>query len=376
MIQPLHTPNLPKNKPDCLVIGAGIFGLWAARHAIMRGEHVVVVDKAQAGCGASGGFLGALMPHEPVRWNAKKQMQFEALLSLGDAVRELEADTGLDCGYRRCGRLIPLTHAEMPQHAEARIAGTRELWQGRFAMEKLDLPFAGTPADGWLSEVVSPFGATYDNLSARVNPRKYVAALAEYVRANGVLAEGAEVCCVDPDAGEATLVDGTRISAGHIVIANGYEAYPLLEKIDARFKSQMITGRGVKGQSVLLDFAHDDTLPIVYDHGAYIVPHAANRVAIGSTSVNDWQRSKHPGPDEFDPSDMDFYSHAMELVPALKDAPIVERWAAVRPRNTLADRDTGKIVSEAIIGPLDGYDRMSVAVGGFKIGMAIGHILE
>ena len=374
MIQSLHTPSLPKNKPDCLIVGAGVFGLWAARHAIKRGERVVVVDKAAAGSGASGGFLGSLMPHQPVRWNAKKQMQFEALSSLGDVVRELEADTGLDCGYRRCGRLIPLTHGEMPEHAAERIDATIERWQGRFTMTKLELPFAGSQADGWLSENVSPFGATYDNLSACINPRKYMAALAAYVRGHGTLLEGTKVTGIDPDGCEVKLADGSRIAAGRIVIANGYEAYALLEKIDARYKSQMISGRGVKGQAVLLDFTHDDTLPIVYDQGAYIVPHAGNRVAIGSTSVNDWQRTAHPRSDEFDANDMDFYEHAMKLVPTLKDAPIIERWAGVRPRNTVADLVSGKVGSEAIVGSLDGYPLVSVAIGGFKIGLGIGHL--
>ena len=39
--------------PDVIVIGAGIFGLWAARHALKRGERVLVLEKSAVGSGAS-----------------------------------------------------------------------------------------------------------------------------------------------------------------------------------------------------------------------------------------------------------------------------------------------------------------------------------
>ncbi|MGB7286840.1 MAG: FAD-dependent oxidoreductase, partial [Salaquimonas sp.] len=90
----------PQNSisPDLIVVGGGIFGLWAARHAIKRGERVLVLEKREIGAGASGGFLGALMPHMPDNWEAKKQLQFAALSSMPAAIARLEAETGIDCG--------------------------------------------------------------------------------------------------------------------------------------------------------------------------------------------------------------------------------------------------------------------------------------
>lgn len=363
--------------PDCLIIGAGIFGLWAARHAIKRGESVLVLDKEHVGAGASGGFLGSLMPHEPVRWNEKKQMQFEALDCLSDFIKGLEEDTGHDCGYRRCGRIMPLRHEKMDFHVVERIEGMKSLWQGRYTLGKYDRVDGDIVHDGksvglpkgWVNPEFAAFGATYDNLSARVNPRAYVAALAAFVSDHAEIIEGSKVVSIDTDKCSVVLSDGKIISAGRIIIANGYQAYGLLDEIDAHFKSQQITGAGVKGQAVLVEFKHNDTLPIVYDDGVYIVPHAGNTVAIGSTSLKAWA-----GESDFDQGDMNFYARAIASVPALKNAPIIGKWAGVRPRNTIPEVETGKVLSASISGKLDGCDNIYAAIGGFKIGMGIAHI--
>lgn len=363
--------------PDCLIIGAGVFGLWAARHAIKRGESVLVVDKSHVGNGASGGVLGSLMPHEPVRWNKKKQMQFEALDCLSDFIAELEGDTGLDCGYRRCGRILPLRHEKMDFHVKERMEGMKTLWQGRYSLAKYDRidqdiihdgKSVGLPK-GWVNAEFAKYGATYDNFSARVNPRSYLKALAAFVRDNAQIIEGVEVTSIDANNSKANLVDGSSISAGRIIIANGYRAYDLLSHIDARYKSQVIIGQGVKGQAVLVDYKHNDTLPTVYDDGVYIVPHSGNTVAIGSTSHKVWTGEK-----EFDDKDMNFYERGIAAVPALKDAPIIDKWAGVRPRNVIPEPLTGKVLSASISGALDDYDTIYAAIGGFKIGMGIAHL--
>jgi glycine oxidase len=359
MIQVLQARKSLSGNPDMLVIGAGVFGLWAARHAIKAGRTVLVVDKRHAGAGASGGFLGALMPHMPDRWNAKKQHQFEALVGLEPAVRALEADTGMDCGYRRCGRLIPVTSESTRAIVEARIAGAKIYWPG-FAMGMLEPPFSGTIAQGWLAAKAAPFGAQWDDLSARIDPRALVAALAGFVRTCGELREGVEVVALEPR--RATLADGSHIDAGQVVVANGWGAYALLQPQMGALTGGAPIGRGVKGQAILLGLAHGDERPIVYHDGAYVVPQAGNRVATGSSTVEDWQGD----PDWFDPGDVVFQEKALALVPALAHAPVIERWAGVRPRNMLIPKDT-----EAYFGPVPGLVGVSARIGGFKTGLAV-----
>lgn len=359
-----------RTSPDVLVVGAGIMGLWAARRAILARQSVLVLDKRSAGSGASGGFLGALMPHMPDRWNDKKQFQYQGLSTMGDAIAELEFDTGRDCGFRRCGRLMPVRHEKTLLEIRQRIAGAEQRWRKAFSMELLQPPLSGGVADGWLSEEMAPLGVVYDNFSARVDPRAYVSTLAAYVGDRGEFHTETEIVSVEPEKSRVNLSDGSSISAGKIVIAAGWEAYPLLQPFmhEMAMDGEAI-GRGAKGQAVLLAHDHRDDQPIIYDDGSYIVPQAGNRIAIGSTTRRDWQEGVYSKPDVFDPNDISFYENALRLAPSLAKAPITERWAAVRPRNLLRGRGT-----EPFLGPVPGHENLIALIGGFKISFGIAHL--
>lgn len=352
------------NHYDTIIIGGGVLGLWAARHAIRRGEKVALIEKRHIGAGASGGFLGALMPHMPDSWNAKKQYQFDGLSSLEAAVRVLEAETGIDCGYRQCGRIMPITNPKLKEQVERRIDGAKKNWRGKYEMSLQSCP---EPMPDWINPEIAKFGVQSDTLAARINPRNYLSALEASICPLCTVVEGKGVAQIRIENGAiAVLENRDRLFAQKLIVANGYEAYPLLQPFMGEMNTGNPVGRGVKGQAVLLEHEHDDSLPIVYHDGAYVVPHPGNRVAIGSTSVNDWQGHE---PDGFDNADMGFYERALELVPALRDAPIIERWAAVRPRNTLDGRGT-----EPWFGPVPGHDNLIALIGGFKITLGIAHL--
>jgi len=355
---------LTRKSYDTAIIGGGILGLWAARHAIKRGEKVVLIEKRHLGAGASGGFLGALMPHMPDGWDAKKQFQYEGLSSLPNALAELEAETGVDCGYKMCGRIMPLPHEKMLQHMPVRISGAETFWGEGLDMSLLkDQQTAWTDV-GWLNTDIARFGIQHDTFSARVNPRAYLKALEAFVRPRSEVLEGKEVNRLDPEHGRIELASGEKISAGQLIAANGWEAYPLLQPFMGEMNAGKPIGRGVKGQAILVEYEHDDDLPIVYHDGVYVVPHANNRVAIGSTSRKEWD-----APFTFEESDMAFYEKAIEYVPALKNAPIIDKWAAVRPRNTLKDRGT-----TPWFGPILGYENHQALIGGFKITLGVAHL--
>ena len=57
---------------DVTVMGGGIFGLSVAYVCARRSAQVRVIEKRALAAGASGGPLGALAPHVPENWNAKK----------------------------------------------------------------------------------------------------------------------------------------------------------------------------------------------------------------------------------------------------------------------------------------------------------------
>ncbi|MBL4893055.1 MAG: FAD-binding oxidoreductase [Rhizobiaceae bacterium] len=363
-----NTSNSGSLSCDVLVVGAGVLGLWVARHAALAGAKVIICEKREVGAGGSGGFLGALMPHMPDGgWQPKKQMQYEALCELPEVVASLESDTGGDCGFRRCGRLVPMTHYKMPENAKRRVSGAEQFWlneAGEQAFIYENIAVSDVKDDGWMAPDIASFGATFDDFSARINPRSYLAALKIFAEEKCQLIEGAEIVELNPGGKFVTLSDGSKIQAERTVVTSGYEAYPMLQPMMGEMNDGKPIGKGVKGQAVLVQFDHDDTMPIVYHDRSYVVPHKGNIVAIGSTSQSDWSGDAS----KFDDDNMNFYNVAMDLVPALVDAPIIGKWAGVRPRNTLNGRGTDPFY-EAV----PGADGLYAVMGGFKITLGIGH---
>ncbi|OIQ63387.1 FAD dependent oxidoreductase [mine drainage metagenome] len=84
-------------------------------------------------------------------------------------------------------------------------------------------------------------------------------------------------------------------------------------------------GNGVKGQSLTLQHDARD-LPQLFVDGLHIVPHADGTVAIGSTSERAFD-----APDTTDAQLDALHARAIAACPTLTGAPVVERWAGVRP---------------------------------------------
>lgn len=345
-------------RPDILIIGAGIMGLWCALYAAQHGLSVNLLEESQAGAGASGGLLGALMPHMPDRWNEKKQFQFEALVSLEQAISEIEEKTGLSAGYRRAGRLIPLPQAHLLPIAEGHGQDALSWWRSG-SRQFFWHVHGGERGRGLLRDGATPYGLVEDTLAARVSPRGLIAVLkAAIIREPRVtILEGAAVQRLDPAAGTARLSDGVMLSFGHAVIANGHRAGDLIESIVGRLRKPLVVP--VKGQAALLAADLGRDTPVVYLDGLYVVPHENGRVAVGSTSE-----------DRFDDASSTDHrldtliSRAQSLVPALEDAPILERWAGLRPK---------AIGRDPMVGILPGHERISVLTGGFKVGFGLAH---
>jgi glycine/D-amino acid oxidase-like deaminating enzyme len=115
-------------------------------------------------------------------------------------------------------------------------------------------------------------------------------------------------------------------------------------------------GSGVKGQALLLRHDARD-LPQLFVDGVHIVPHADGTVAVGSTSENEWQ-----DPKSTDARLDDLHQRAVAACQMLADAPVISRWAGLRPRAR----------SRApLLGAWPGRDCHFIANGGFKIGFGM-----
>lgn len=346
--------SLNKSKFDSIVIGAGIMGLWAANYLVKEERSVCVVEAAHIGAGASGGILGALMPHMPDHWDNKKAFQFQALERLESEIDSISPGGAGAVGFRRCGRLMPLPHDRLGNMLDRRINGAELYWHGRYAFDLLD------SAPG----IVAAHGLTFDSFSARVHPQKLLQALETHLNDKAAFLFGRSVEKLVPKNGQVLLDNGDVLEAGEIIVANGWRAYDLLKPHWKGLPQSRMIGRGVKGQSVLLEYSHEDDWPIVYADGIYIVPHPENKVAVGSTSRGIWDDEY-----SFDPADMEFLDKAFDVMPALKSAKTISRWAGVRPRNTLDHRGTSPW-----FGAVPGHDNVIALIGGFKISFGIAHM--
>ena len=312
------------------VMGAGIFGLASAWAMARRGARVRVIEASRIGAGASGGVVGALAPHVPEQWNAKKAFQFDSLMMAEGFWHGVASAGGGTPGYARLGRVQPLADDAAVARARERGETARELWQGRATWQVVPAHAVAGP------RVISGTGLViHDTLSARLSPRGAATALVAALATRGV-----------------TVEQGTVPPPGWTVLwATGAQG---LRDLGADLGRPM--GNGVKGQAALLAADWRDS-PQLFADGLHIVPHADATVAIGSTSERDFA-----APDTTDAQLDDLIARVRAVCPDLAAAPVLERWAGVRPRSP----------SRApMLGPWPGRDGQFVLNGGFKIGFGM-----
>ncbi len=313
---------------DVTVRGAGVFGLAIAYECARRGARVRVIEPVAVAAGASGGPVGALAPHVPEGWNAKKAFQLDSLLLSAEFWGGLAAVSGLPTGYGRLGRLQPVADAAALALARRRAASALDFWQGEAEWRLVQARGGWEPASpsGWL---------IHDDLSARLHPGLACSAL---VAAIGAL--GGEVIVGPADVPAAGPVIWTTGVAGLAALSADL-GYPV--------------GVAEKGQAVLL--RHDARqAPQLLVDGLHVVPHADGTVAVGSTSERGFDSV---GPD--DKLDA-LLSRAVAAMPMLAGAPVLARWAGLRPRT---------VSRSPILGEWPGRPGWFVANGGFKIGFGL-----
>lgn len=329
-------------KVDVLVVGAGVFGLSTALACARRGQSVIVTEAGRPGAGASGGVLGALSPYGPERWSEKKAFQFAALVAAEAFWADVARIGGVDPGYARLGRLLPLATPQARALAEERAEAAAAHWNGHARWEIV----APDCAQGWLAPDAAPEGVVRETLSARLSPRQAIAAMVAALLALGVeirigwAADGIED-------GEVRFAAG-RVRARAVVLAVGSGLRDLLPAMP---------GSAVKGQAARIAVPVPEAAPLLYADGIYAVPQADGTVAVGSTNETVWD----------DPSGTDGWLDAVlarvrGMCPCLAAGEVVERWAGLRPRGGGPD---------PMLGPLPEAERVFVAGGGFKIGFAL-----
>ncbi len=342
---------------DLAIIGAGICGLWTAKFALEAGLSVTLIDKGAVGSGGSNGVLGALAPHLPDSSNEKKRFHWRALDELPLLIEQLEDEGGLSTGYGRTGRLMPVRVEGFQKRMQRCVEGAPEHWQ--IGKNSYDFEFVDVePFAHWINPELAPLGLAFDNMSARVAPRSLTKALKASLVGPVNIIEGFAFGHFDEESGRVVSQDGRQvISTRNLVLAAGYETYPMLETLTG-----MALGEGTKGHSALLALAGVADLPALYDNGVYVVPHGDGTVAVGSSSQKLWADSHEVEEDQC----VSFMGRAVELCPSLENAQVLTKWAGIRPRCFAKD---------PMVGQLEEGRNIYVLTGGFKISFGIAHRL-
>ncbi|TIQ29665.1 MAG: FAD-binding oxidoreductase [Mesorhizobium sp.] len=213
---------------DAAIIGGGFTGLAAARQLAKAGAKVAVLESERVGWGASGrngGHLNNGLAHSYL--SAKAELGKERAIALYralddsvDTIEALVAEEGIDCNFRRAGKL---KLASKPQHFEA-IARNFEAIHAEVDPDTALL----SPAD-LKSEIGASFhGAMLSKKSAMMHMGRYVGGLAAAaVRHGAVIHENATVTDHKQTGKKNELTTSRgRISADNVLVATGAYTTP------------------------------------------------------------------------------------------------------------------------------------------------------
>jgi glycine oxidase len=328
-----------------VVIGAGVAGLsigWRLRQA---GAEVTVLERAQAGRGAtwaSAGMLAATAEIESGDTPDARLARHSAALWPAFA-REIEDVCGASIGYRRDGTLIVARDAEAAEGLRRRAAAG--------ALQLLSSTEART-LEPLLADSIA--GALFDDSEAQVDNRALGPALAVALQcAGGKLGINEAVVRVEIENGRAV---GARTPfkihrADAFVLAAGAWSGSLKDLPPAAVPPVV----PVKGEMVALapDAASAMPTHMIWGQEIYLVPRGA-RLLIGATMTREGfdTRTTKAAADWL-------LNRANSLMPALASWRLVEHWAGLRP---------GSPDDLPLIGPsvLDG---LFIASGQFRNGI-------
>lgn len=213
---------------DVAVVGGGFTGLGAARQLTMAGAKVIVLEAETVGFGASGrngGHLNNGLAHSYL--SAKQELGKERAIALYkaldasiDTLEAIIAEEGIDCNFRRAGKL---KLASKPQHFE----GLAKNFEAVYA--EVDRDTALLSPEDLKREIGSPFhGAMLSKKSAMMHMGRYVVGLAEAAKRRGaIIVEKATVTDISKSAGRHVMKTAKgSVTADNVLMASGAYTTP------------------------------------------------------------------------------------------------------------------------------------------------------
>lgn len=347
------------NTYDVAIVGGGIIGTSCALALADAGMRVVVVDRQTPGREASWAAGGMLSPAPYLPGDEHlAQLANESLRLYGDFVGAIESASPKTTGYRCCGALEVFFGAAGPAERDRYVETCRGLGLPVDAITATEARYR-EPAIASSART-----AAYFQSEAIVEPRALMDAVLEAARVRGVeIRENWPVRSLTIKRHRCSGIesDDGRIAAGFVVIAAGAFCQEIAAPTSdfGRHLAQFLPTRPVRGQMMAL-LPRDTTLSYALRSSrGYLVPRDNGWIVAGST-LEEAGFDKHTTIEGL----QQIRKAAIELVPDLASAEIVESWSGLRP---------GTPDGLPILGPVD-IEGIIVATGHFRNGILLAPI--
>ncbi|MFM7634820.1 MAG: FAD-dependent oxidoreductase [Cyanobacteriota bacterium] len=296
-----------------LILGGGLMGLAIAHRLAVQGEAVRVLSRRRS---EAAGFVaaGMLAPHAEGLGGPLLQLGQRSLERVPAWVADIEADSGMGCGLRPCGIVVPFrSEAERDAYPTARFGQVLD----RAGLER-EIPGLGR---GW------PAGLLFAQDGQIDNRRRLMRALERACVERGVqFEEGCEVQALEQDAtGQLSGVrlqdaEGAtrRLPAQRAVLCCGAWSARLLPQLPiAPVKGQMLSLQGPIGA----------LQRVIFGPGTYLVPREDGLLVVGATSEPQagFEEGLTPA------GQRQLQEGLAELLPEAARWPPMERWWGFRP---------------------------------------------
>ena len=303
----------PAQTPATLVLGGGLMGLAIAHQLARRGQTVTVISRRRS---EAAGFVaaGMLAPHAEGLTGNLLQLGQASLERIPRWVAQIEGDSGLGCGLRTSGIVVPFqTAADRDAYPTAHLGKTLD----RSGLER-EIP--GLDPE-WST------GLLFEQDGQIDNRRQLMRALERACVSLGVqFMEGAEVLDLERDStGQLCGIDlrsaegeQQQLSCQLAVLCSGAWSQQLVPQLPVF---------PVKGQMLSLQGPREALKRVIFGPGIYLVPREDGLIVVGATSEREAGFTEGLTPD----GQKQLQRGITSLLPMAGKWPPMERWWGFRP---------------------------------------------
>lgn len=304
-----------RTSTDITLIGGGIIGLLTARELHKAGLTVTVIDRGEMGQESSWAGGGILLPLYPWRQHwAITQLVVASLPLYPQLAAELTEATGISPEWNPCGLLI----TQNPDFDQATD------WCRRNNIEFSEAD--NSMLDGLKTTPIQPLWLP--QIAQIRNPR-LVRSLKQDLLQRGVrLIEHCEITGirVNRDRVDSIATDKGTLAVEQLIISAGAWTPTFINHFFPATRQSSPAITPVKGQMLLFAAKPGVLRFIVLEGDQYLIPRVDGHILAGSTVEQDTFDKNTTA----EAKDL-ISGFAYQLMPALKDFPLVKQWAGIRP---------------------------------------------